>query len=150
MRQLREELLEEIGRLERSLQEARLVLQPEPIAEAPSGAFLVDEDKVRRVLAARRIRERQLGQDLFADPAWDLLLEALAAELGQKSLSVSQLCLATNVPQSIAIRWIDKLEQDGWFNRPQACDEQQIELTSEGSVKLRRYFEAVGPAALLV
>jgi len=150
MRQLREELLEEIARLERSLEEARLALQPESIAEARSGAFLVDENKVRRVLAARRIRERQLGQDLFADPAWDLLLEAFAAELGQKRTSISQLCLATNVPQSVAIRWIDKLEHDGWLNRPQACDEQQIELTTEGSVKLRRYFEVVGPAPLLV
>lgn len=150
MRQLREELLEEIARLEHSLEEARLALQPEPIAEARSGAFPVDEDKVRRVLAARRIRVRQLGQDLFADPAWDLLLEAFAAELGQKRTSISQLCLATNVPQPVAMRWIDKLAQDGWFNRPQASDERQIELTPEGSVKLRRYFEAVGPAALLV
>ena len=150
MPRLREELLEEISRLERSLEEARLALQPDAAAQARSGAFLVDEDKIRRVLAARRIRERQLGQDLFADPAWDLLLEAFAAELGQEHTSVSQLCLATNVPQSVAIRWIDKLAQDGWFNRPQPSDEQQIELTSEGSVKLRRYFEAVGPVALLV
>ena len=144
-------LRDEIARLERSLEEARLALQPEPIAGARSGAFLVDEGKVRRVLAARRIRERQLGQDLFADPAWDLLLEAFAAELGQKRISVSQLCLATNVPEAVAIRWIKKLVEDGWFSRPQPSGKRaSIELTPEGSLKLRRYFEVIGPAVLLV
>jgi hypothetical protein len=148
---LKEGLLEEIDRLERSLQEARLALDPESAERTRSEALLVDEDKVRRVLAARRIRERQLGEDLFADPAWDLLLEAFAADVGQKNITVSELCLATNVPEPVAIRWVRKLEQDGWFNRPQSSDERPwIELTPEGSVRLRRYFEVVGTALLLV
>jgi predicted transcriptional regulator len=151
MDSLREGLLEEIVQLERRLQEARLALEPEPHAGTRSGPLLIDEDKVRRVLAARRIRERQLGEDLFADPAWDLLLEAFAADLGQKHLTVAALCLATNVPQSVAIRWIKKLEQDGWLHRSRALEERQsIELTPRGSVRLRRYFEGVGSALLLV
>jgi len=148
MRRLKDELLEEIARLERSLEEARLALEPEPRERGGRGALLVDEHKVRRVLAARRIRERQLGEDLFADPAWDLLLEAFASDLGQKRTTVSELCQATNVPQSVAIRWIKKLEQDEWLIRSQ--DEQELELTPQGAARLRRYFEVVGSALLLV
>jgi DNA-binding IclR family transcriptional regulator len=76
------------------------------------------------------------------------LLEAFAADLGQKRTTVSELCQATIVPQSVAIRWIKKLEQDEWLSRSQ--DEQELELTAQGAARLRRYFEVVGSALLLV
>ena len=151
IRRLRDELLEEVARLERCLHEARLTLEPEPLAQAGSEPLLINESKVRRLLAARRIRERQLGEDLFADPAWDLLLEGFAADLGRRRVTVSELCQASNVPASVALRWLRKLEQDGWFIRPDSGDEcETIELTAEGSVRLRRYFEVVGPTLFLV
>ena len=146
---LRNELLEEIARLERCLLEARLALEPEPEAEPPLGTLIIDENRIRRLLVARRIRETQLGEELFADPAWDLLLEAFAADLGQKRISISDLCEASTVPHSVTRRWIRKLEEEGWFSPSETAD-QRIELTAEGSARLRRYFEIVGPTLLLV
>jgi DNA-binding MarR family transcriptional regulator len=111
------------------------------------------EDKIRRLLAARRVREQQLGNDLFADPAWDILLEALAAELGDKRNSALDLCAALPVPRTTALRWIRKLEDDGWFERDQCATgdrKQVLKLTSRGSQRLRYFFEAVGPSLLLV
>ena len=148
---LREELLEEIGRLERSLHEARLSLESQPSADAGPRVLSIDEHRVRRILAARRIRERQLGEDLFADPAWDLLLEAFAAHLAQKQVGISDLCAASNMPRSVALRWIKKLEQEGWLSAAYANDGRQcMELTPEGSLRLKRYFEVVGPTLLLI
>ncbi|HEV2596529.1 MAG TPA: helix-turn-helix domain-containing protein [Sphingomicrobium sp.] len=113
--------------------------------------FELDENKVRRLLAVRRVREKHLGPGLFADPAWDILLEALASELGKKVASVSDLCNASAVPESAAQRWIRTLEMDGWLRRcaPPGEGRDSIELTSKGSVKLRLYFAAVAPGLLI-
>ena len=150
MRRIRDELLEEIARLELSLQEARSRLEPESSPESRSESLL-DEHKIRRILVARRIRERLLGADLFADPAWDLLLAALAADLGRKPADLSDLCQTWNIPSSVAERWIRKLEKDGWLNLSGTDREPwQIELTPEGAARLRRYFDMVGPTFLLL
>jgi hypothetical protein len=113
--------------------------------------FVIDEPKVRRILRARRIREQTLGSDLFADPAWDLLLEAFAADLGQRRISVADLCCASPVPSTTALRWIQKLEQDDWLCRAEFADgAEDIELTAQGAVKLRRCFEAIGACVFLI
>lgn len=126
---------------------------PSGMTEFGVAASQLTEQKVRQVLKARRIREQQLGADLFTDPAWDILLEALAAELGQKQNSVSDLVDATSVPRSTALRWIKKLEEDGWLERKNvAIDSTRklLVLTSQSSQRLRHYFEAAGSCLLLV
>ena len=144
-------LRDKIADLEHCLEEVKSALQLaslEPVAQP----FWIDEEKVRRILAARRIREQQLGAQLFSDPSWDMLLEAFAADLGQKTLLRTELCRAAPVPESTAIRWLAKLEQDGWLQclETNAGDQQRVELTLDGSMKLRRYFECVGPGLLLI
>ena len=121
-----------------------------PLRTAHACVSTVEEAAVRRILAARRVREQQLGPELFADPAWDLLLEALAAEAGRKTLSISRLKGAANVPPSTAERWIRKLENDGWLYRTERFGDgdQNVSLTPEGSAKLRHLFETVAAAAM--
>src|SRR5437762_3206264 len=49
--------------------------------------------QVRAILRARRSRDRFFDASLFADPAWDMLLELYLAELlGERRLSVGSLC----------------------------------------------------------
>src|SRR4051812_23053389 len=48
-------------------------------------------ERVRTILRARRLRDRFFEAQLFADPAWDILLELYAAELGRYRTSVSSL-----------------------------------------------------------
>jgi DNA-binding MarR family transcriptional regulator len=64
---------------------------------------------VRSIIAARSLRRKYLNSHLFADPAWDILLELYALEREGRRTSVSKLCLASGVPATTAIRWIDKL-----------------------------------------
>jgi hypothetical protein len=45
------------------------------------------------------MREQFFGPDLFADPAWDILLDLYAARLEQQRVAVSSLCIAAAVPQ---------------------------------------------------
>jgi DNA-binding transcriptional ArsR family regulator len=69
------------------------------------------------ILAARRLREDLFGAEMFADPAWDMLLHLfINAERG-RAVPVSCLCVASTVPQSTALRWIDTLANAGFVDR---------------------------------
>lgn len=139
---------DKIAQLERSLEDVKTALTLVPSEPLDMVRRPLDEPLVRSIIAARRARERQLGQALFADPVWDLLLEALAAELGQAELTAAMLEAAASVPASTAGRWIVKLEADGWLRPvgPPASTNRRMALTATGSAKLRHFFETVGAA----
>ncbi|HKY80820.1 MAG TPA: MarR family transcriptional regulator [Sphingobium sp.] len=77
----------------------------------------VGSAQVRDLLRARRLREEFLPGDLFADPAWDMLLDLLAARIDQERVSVSSLCIASAVPPTTALRWIRTLTDKGFVQR---------------------------------
>lgn len=56
-------------------------------------------------LKARRLREEMFGPGLFADPAWDILLDLYSAEAKGECVQISSLAIAARVPHSTAIRW---------------------------------------------
>lgn len=67
---------------------------------------------IRRYLRLRRRRDQLLPGDLFADPAWDMLLDLYQAELQGRIISVSSACIASAVPPTTALRWIRVLEEE--------------------------------------
>ncbi len=73
--------------------------------------------RARRIIAERRRRERTLGSELFADPAWDMLLDLYAAYHERRNVSVSSLCIASAVPATTALRWIKTMTDKGLFMR---------------------------------
>lgn len=77
----------------------------------------VTADSVRAILRARRLRDEYLGADFFADPAWDMMLDLLAARLEGTRVSVSSVCIAAAVPPTTALRWIGLLERKGAIER---------------------------------
>jgi DNA-binding MarR family transcriptional regulator len=106
----------------------------------------VSPDAVRWVVTARRERARYLSSELFADPAWDILLDLLEAELAQHRVSVSSLCIAAGVPATTGLRWISNMVKQGLLVRhPDRNDGRRafIELAPEVSTALRRYFADV-------
>lgn len=99
---------------------------------------------VRSVQRARRSRDYCFDPALFADPAWDMLLELYASHVEQRRISVSSLCVAAHVPATTALRWIAKLEQDGLAVRrddPNDGRRSWIELTMDGVERMTRYFD---------
>jgi len=63
-----------------------------------------------RLYKTRRARERFFPSDLFAEPAWDLLLDLYIAHHRKRVVSTSGACIAAGVPQSTGLRWLEKLE----------------------------------------
>jgi len=117
-----------------------------------SGAALEPEVSAATVswlIRARRERARFLSPDLLTDPAWDMLLDLLYAELANKPVSVSSVCIASGAAQSTGLRWLKTLEQRGLVVRKfDACDGRRnfVELSPDTSKALRRYIrETVEP-----
>lgn len=75
----------------------------------------------RRIISERRRREQTFGSELFADPAWDMLLDLYAAHQEQRQVSISSLCIAAAVPATTALRWIKTMADKGLLCR--AADE---------------------------
>lgn len=77
----------------------------------------IDAAFVRGLIRSRRLRDKFFPADMFADPAWDILLDLTAAFLESRSTSVSSLCLAANVPPTTALRWIKSMSDAGLLHR---------------------------------
>ena len=128
--------------------------QPTRIQEAPASADVpeVSVDTVRSVIRARRLRARFFDEELFADPAWDMLLDLLQAELAQLRVPVSSLCIAAAVPATTALRWLKTMTSQGLFVRradPHDGRRVFVELAPAASMALRRYFAEVGNPATI-
>ncbi|MCW5647213.1 MAG: winged helix-turn-helix transcriptional regulator [Sphingopyxis sp.] len=101
---------------------------------------------VRRMLRQRRMREQYFPADLFADPAWDMLLDLYAARLERQPVSVSSLCIAAAVPATTALRWIKTMTDAGLFVRdadPHDGRRIFIALAEAAHDAMARYFEAL-------
>jgi Winged helix DNA-binding domain len=113
-------------------------------AEHPDGA--IDAGKVRAMIRARRLRDQFFRSELFADPAWDMLLDLMAARLDGQRVAVSSLCIAAAVPATTALRWIKTLTEHGLFVRvadPQDGRRVYIELSDNAAAALENYLRAV-------
>jgi DNA-binding MarR family transcriptional regulator len=79
----------------------------------PRRLHSISEDHLLSILAMRRARDDILGPGLFSDPAWDILLELYASELGGRRPSLSEIARAIDTPESTTARWIVELERRG-------------------------------------
>lgn len=90
-------------------------------------------------ISIRRNRDAIFGSSLFADPAWDMLLDLYVNYVRNKSVSVTSLCLASEVPTTTALRWITVLEGSGLIRRladPNDRRRSYILLTETGIEKM--------------
>ena len=113
-----------------------------PVCSARTGT----EESVRSIIGARADRLRFLPSDLFADPAWDMLLDLYLNEILSKRISVSSLCGASNVPISTALRWIGALDCKGLIVRTgDRCDGRRvfIALSEAGLARMDAYFGSI-------
>ena len=148
------QLSDEMGRIASTL--ARLSSGPGTPAIKPgdgkADAPAVDAEAVRAIIRARRLRSRFFSEELFADPAWDMLLDLLQAEIAQLRVPVSSLCIAASVPATTALRWIKTMTEQGLFVRradPHDGRRVFVELAPAASDAMRRYFAEVGKPAVV-
>ena len=83
-------------------------------AEAPAEGATQDRGelaaKAAAIYAGRRKREQIFGVPaIFADPAWDIMLDLFVANAKGRSISVSCSTVAAAVAPTTALRWIQTL-----------------------------------------
>jgi DNA-binding MarR family transcriptional regulator len=98
------------------------------------------------MIRARRLRDRFFHSEIFADPAWDMLLDLFAARLEKRRVAVSSLCIAAAVPPTTALRWIKSLSDQGLFVRIADAEDGRrvfIELSDGAAAAMEAYLRAV-------
>lgn len=121
----------------------RLVRQARPA--------LPDPRLIRRIVRQRQLRARFFDADLFADPAWDILLDLTAARAEHARVSVTSLCIASGVPPTTALRWIGQMTRAGLLVRLEDETDKRrafIALSDGAADGMARYFTELGKGAL--
>lgn len=112
---------------------------------------LPDPRLVRQIIARRQARARFFDAELFADPAWEMLLDLTAAHAEHGRVSVTSLCIASGVPATTALRWIRQMTESGLFERVEDSADRRraFIMLSERSVDaMARYFAELAKPAL--
>ncbi len=152
------QLSEEVSRIASTLARLSSVpplsnVQRSPQADPTDEPPPVSAEQVRNVIRARRLRSRFFPEDLFADPAWDMLLDLLQAEISQLRVPVSSLCIAASVPATTALRWLRSMvDQQMFVRRADPHDGRRVfvELAPDTSRAMRSYFAELGRLASVI
>ncbi|TXC72916.1 transcriptional regulator [Sphingomonas ginsenosidivorax] len=79
------------------------------------GATLVDV--ARRLYLLRKRRDAELGNLLFSEPAWDILLDLFISDYDDRQLSVSAVCIGARAPSATALRYLSLLQDAALVER---------------------------------
>ncbi|MDE2301767.1 MAG: winged helix DNA-binding protein [Sphingomonadales bacterium] len=112
---------------------------------------LPDPRLMRRIIRQRQMRARFFDAELFADPAWDMLLDLTAARAEKSRVSVTSLCIASGVPPTTALRWIGQMTEAGLLQRHEDETDRRrafITLTEKAAMGMADYFAELGEAAM--
>ena len=147
-----QQLSEEVGRIAGILATLSEDAKLTEVAHTPGRR--VEAGQIRAMIRTRRMRDHFFKGGLFADPAWDMLLDLMAARLEKQRVAVSSLCIAAAVPPTTALRWIKTLSEQGLFVRVADAEDGRrvfIELSDWAAAALEAYLRAalrVSPVAI--
>lgn len=114
----------------------------------PQAATNREADRLTTVLAwikGRSNRNQVFGNDLFAEPAWDMLLDLYANYRLNRVVTIGDLCVASRAPMSTALRWLGLLERKNLVCRTaDPLDRRRafITLTDEGRAKMEKTLDS--------
>lgn len=105
-------------------------MTPDRFLFPPAASELtLSEDHILSVLMVRRARTRIFGENLFSDPAWDILLVLYAAKLAKRNLQLTELTKVLEAPASTVARWVATLRDRGLVvSVVSTSDTRQLEL----------------------
>lgn len=118
--------------------------------ESAAAPRLPDGPVIRALIARRQARAKFFDADLFADPAWDILLDLAASRSERQQVCVTSLCIAAGVPATTALRWISQMvETDLLVRIPDPHDRRRahIALSDNTADMMARYFSEIGLGA---
>jgi hypothetical protein len=98
-----------------------------------------------QVFWEQRDRRRQfIDNDLLGEPAWDMLLDLFVQFAKGAKVPTTSLCIASRVPMSTALRYVNLLEEAGYAVRSQSDYDGRVSLvslTDAGALALGQYLE---------
>lgn len=161
-------LADQLQALAQELEDARRIDQAfplmapdssEPTAEpkAPSAARSVEQTPhIGREqflsLARKRYETRRkrvavfAANELFGEPAWDILLDLYIAFAEGKTVSVSSACIGSASPPTTGLRWLGVLQDAGLVEREHDSHDQRrvlVRLSDHGVERMETYFSHV-------
>lgn len=96
----------------------------------------------------RRRRTRHFPEHLFAEPAWDILLDLFVNGVRSRAISITSACIAGGIPATTGLRWLGVLEKEGLLVREISGDDARVtwvHLSPRGTDIMRNYLvEASG------
>jgi DNA-binding MarR family transcriptional regulator len=111
---------------------------------------LPDPRLLRRIIRQRQLREKYFGNELFGDPAWDMLLDLAAAREEHVRVSITSLCIASGVAPTTALRWISQMTAMGLLLRIDDENDRRrafVTLTDKAANMIAEYFFELGEMA---
>ena len=74
-------------------------------------------ETARAAYRIRGLRNELFGQEMFSDPAWDILLDLFIAAHDGHRLSVSAVCVGARCPAATALRYLNLMSDLGSIYR---------------------------------
>ena len=91
----------------------------------------------------RRRRARYLPDKIFAEPAWDILLDLYINGVRDRPVSITSACIAGDIPATTGLRWLGVLEQENLIEREVSKTDARVtlvQLTAGARRQLREFF----------
>lgn len=128
---------------------------PPPAPSAPTGQdHPVWVELARQTYEDRRRRNKIFqSEELFGEPAWDILLDLFIAAKERRRVSVTSACIGSAVPSTTALRWISILERQGLLSReadPGDARRVYVRLSPKGYEAMLEYFSSSSRSVVLL
>ena len=126
-----------------------------PAHSSPAGQdHPVWVELARQTYDDRRRRNKIFhSEELFGEPAWDILLDLFIAAKERRRVSVTSACIGSAVPSTTALRWISILERQGLLTReadPGDARRVYVRLSPAGYEAMLEYFSLSSRSVVLL
>jgi predicted transcriptional regulator len=105
-----------------------------------------ETELAEQIYRARRDRDRVFKDDIFADPAWDILLDLFVRSARNEPISISSACHGANVPEATALRYLHALTEKKYLERiahPSDKRSTTLKMTSLGNKLMAEWLQNV-------
>jgi len=90
--------------------------EPHPFSALDSKVAAA-RSRALEILDVRKRRETVFGDDLFGEPAWDLMLDLFVQHVERQKTSSTSAAIAARVPPTTALRYLNSLVRKGLVMR---------------------------------
>ena len=111
----------------------------------PSIEAMTPRQYFASLLDLRRTRERYFGNELFGEPAWDIMLELMIARIDDREILSSELRSHGNSPNVVTRHYLEALVEAklvDMFDNAANVDDPSIALSSEAARRMAELYRA--------